>query len=129
MGINLAGFAPTETAALLDEPFDIAGRAGLHCAPYAHKHQGTFPNGTVRLSVGLLTTAEEMREAAAELRALARDRIVIIVAHRPGTLAACDRVIFLSDGTIAACGTHSQLVGKSFAYRAYLAISESEIHA
>jgi len=65
VGINLAGFAPTETAAILDEQFDIAVRAGLHCAPYAHKHLGTFPHGTVRLSVGLLTTAEEMREAAA----------------------------------------------------------------
>jgi cysteine desulfurase / selenocysteine lyase len=46
-------------------------RAGLHCAPYAHKHLGTFPNGTVRLSVGLLTTAEEMREAAAAFDELA----------------------------------------------------------
>ncbi|OGP96977.1 MAG: hypothetical protein A2W10_09945 [Deltaproteobacteria bacterium RBG_16_55_12] len=51
-------------AAILDEQFDIAVRAGLHCAPYAHKHLGTFPQGTVRLSVGLLTTADEMRAAA-----------------------------------------------------------------
>jgi cysteine desulfurase/selenocysteine lyase len=65
VGINLPGFAPAETAAILDEQFDIAVRAGLHCAPYAHKHLETFPQGTVRLSVGLLTTAEEMREAAA----------------------------------------------------------------
>ena len=65
VGINLPGFAPPETAAILDEQFDIAVRAGLHCAPYAHKHLGTFPQGTVRLSVGLLTTADEMREAAA----------------------------------------------------------------
>jgi cysteine desulfurase / selenocysteine lyase len=71
VGINLPGFAPAETAAILDEQFDIAVRAGLHCAPYAHKHLGTFPDGTVRLSVGLLTTAEEMREAAAAFDELA----------------------------------------------------------
>ena len=71
VGINLPGFAPAETAAILDEQFDIAVRAGLHCAPYAHKHLGTFPHGTVRLSVGLLTTAEEMREAAAAFDELA----------------------------------------------------------
>jgi len=65
VGINLPGFAPAEAAAILDEQFDIAVRAGLHCAPYAHKHLGTFPQGTVRLSVGLLTTADEMRAAAA----------------------------------------------------------------
>ncbi len=64
VGINLAGFAPAEMAAILDEQFDIAVRSGLHCAPYAHRHLGTFPRGTVRLSVGLLTTADEMREAA-----------------------------------------------------------------
>jgi len=65
VGINLPGFAPAELAAILDEQFDIAVRAGLHCAPYAHKHLGTFPQGTVRLSVGILTTPEEMRQAAA----------------------------------------------------------------
>jgi len=65
VGINVPGFAPSEVGAILDEQFDIAVRPGLHCAPYAHKHLGTFPQGTVRLSVGILTTADEMRRAAA----------------------------------------------------------------
>ena len=30
----------------------IAVRAGLHCAPYAHKSAGTLETGTVRISVG-----------------------------------------------------------------------------
>lgn len=67
VGINLDGFAPAELAAVLDEQFDIAVRAGLHCAPYAHKHLGTFPQGTVRLSVGLQNTVEEMKQVAAAL--------------------------------------------------------------
>jgi cysteine desulfurase family protein len=67
VGINLPGLAPAELAAILDERFDIAVRAGLHCAPYAHKHLGTFPEGFVRFSVGLLTTAGEVREAASVL--------------------------------------------------------------
>jgi cysteine desulfurase family protein len=65
VGLNVDGFAPAELAAVLDEQFDIAVRAGLHCAPYAHKHLGTFPLGTVRLSVGLQNTPEEMKQAAA----------------------------------------------------------------
>jgi len=65
VGLNFPGFSPSEAAAVLDEQFDIAVRSGLHCAPYAHKHQGTFPQGTVRLSVGILTTPDEMRRAAA----------------------------------------------------------------
>ena len=65
LGLNVAGFAPAEVGAILDERFDIAVRPGLHCAPYAHRHLGTFPQGTVRLSVGILTTVEQIRQAAA----------------------------------------------------------------
>ena len=68
---------------------------------------------------GLMTT----------LRTLAHDRIVLIVAHRPDVLAACDRVFFLHDGTIAASGTHAELLATCAAYKAYLAHTESEIHS
>ena len=67
VGINTSGFSPAELAAILDERYDIAVRAGLHCAPYAHKHLGTFPNGLVRFSVGFLTTVDDVRQAAAAL--------------------------------------------------------------
>jgi selenocysteine lyase/cysteine desulfurase len=71
VGINLAGFSPAELAAVLDERFDIAVRAGLHCAPYAHRHLGTFPEGFVRLSVGILTTMEAIEQAAAAVSEIA----------------------------------------------------------
>jgi cysteine desulfurase/selenocysteine lyase len=67
VGINTAGLSPAELATILDERFDIAVRAGLHCAPYAHKHLGTFPQGIVRFSVGILTTVDDVRQAAAAL--------------------------------------------------------------
>lgn len=67
LSFNLAGFSPAELAALLDQHFDIAVRSGLDCAPYAHRHLGTFPDGAVRVSVGLLTKPEDVREAAAAL--------------------------------------------------------------
>ena len=63
------------------------------------------------------------------LTALARDRIVIIVAHRSGTLAACDRVFFIHGGTIAASGTHAHLLATNPDYRAYLAHTAAEIPA
>jgi len=47
-------------AAELDNGFDIAVRAGLHCAPLAHRTLGTLPGGTVRLSPGWSTTSEEI---------------------------------------------------------------------
>jgi ABC-type multidrug transport system fused ATPase/permease subunit len=64
----------------------------------------------------------------ATLRHLAARRIVLIVAHRASTLAACDRVLFVNEGTLSACGTHQQLLDTSPAYRAYLSATASEIH-
>ncbi len=63
------------------------------------------------------------------LTALARDRIVIIVAHRSNTLAACDHVFFIHDGTIAASGTHAHLLATNLDYQAYLAQTAAEIPA
>ena len=71
LSFNVAGFSPAELAALLDEQFDIAVRSGLDCAPYAHKHLGTFPDGGVRVSVGILTTRDDMLQAAAALNEVA----------------------------------------------------------
>jgi cysteine desulfurase / selenocysteine lyase len=71
VGINLPGLSPAELAAILDERFDIAVRAGLHCAPYAHKHLGTFPEGFARFSVGFLTQMDDVRQAAQALNEIA----------------------------------------------------------
>lgn len=62
------------------------------------------------------------------LRDLAHNRIVMIVAHRANTLAACDRVLFVHEGTLEASGSHAHLLESSSSYRAYLAATESEIH-
>jgi cysteine desulfurase / selenocysteine lyase len=54
-------------AALLDERFGICVRAGLHCAPLAHRAIGTMPDGTVRFSVSHQTTVEEVDTAVTAL--------------------------------------------------------------
>jgi cysteine desulfurase family protein len=59
-----------ELGGILDEAFDIAIRPGLHCAPYAHRVQGTFPDGAVRVSPGPFNTAEHidaLADALAEI--------------------------------------------------------------
>jgi len=38
----------------------IKTRSGLHCSPLAHKTIGTYPNGTVRLSISYFTTKKEI---------------------------------------------------------------------
>ena len=46
---------------------DIAVRAGLHCAPLAHRTAGTFDTGTVRASFSVFNTGGEVRQLAAAL--------------------------------------------------------------
>ena len=38
----------------------ICCRAGLHCAPSAHRHFGTLETGAVRLAPSAFTTREEI---------------------------------------------------------------------
>lgn len=60
LSFTCAGMDPAMLAFMLDQRFDIAVRAGLHCAPQAHRTLGTFPGGTLRLSPGWFTTSEEI---------------------------------------------------------------------
>lgn len=60
LSFTVSGVDPSLLAVELDHGFDIAVRAGLHCAPLAHRTLGTLPGGTVRLSPGWSTTSEEI---------------------------------------------------------------------
>jgi len=60
LSFTCTGTDPATLAFMLDQHFDIAVRAGLHCAPYAHRTLGTFPGGTLRISPGWFTTSEEI---------------------------------------------------------------------
>lgn len=60
------------------------------------------------------------------LRALARSRIVLIAAHRVSTLAICDRILFVSGGSLIAAGSHEELRRDCRQYREYLSLAESD---
>ncbi len=65
------GVSTGEADGLLSSQYNILVRAGLHCAPLAHKTIGTFPDGTIRLSMGYFNTIEEIRLAVQALRRIA----------------------------------------------------------
>ncbi|MBN1105738.1 MAG: aminotransferase class V-fold PLP-dependent enzyme [Deltaproteobacteria bacterium] len=62
--INLAwmeeGISPAHAEKELRSEYDILVRVGLHCAPLAHQTLHTYPEGTVRLSMGYFNTIEQM---------------------------------------------------------------------
>jgi cysteine desulfurase / selenocysteine lyase len=60
LSFTVAGTDSSALAFELDQRFDIAVRAGLHCSPRAHRTLGTFPDGTVRMSPGWFTTREDI---------------------------------------------------------------------
>ena len=51
----------------------IAVRAGLHCAPLAHKTAGTLERGTVRVSVSAFSQPQELRVLANRIRQARRN--------------------------------------------------------
>jgi cysteine desulfurase family protein len=60
LSFTASGKDASSIAFELDHRFDIAVRAGLHCAPRAHQTLGTFPSGTVRVSPGWFSTREDI---------------------------------------------------------------------
>lgn len=60
---NIKEMAPSEVARLLDHDYDVASRAGLHCAPGAHDAVGSGGRGSVRLSVGPFNTPADIEAA------------------------------------------------------------------
>jgi cysteine desulfurase family protein len=72
ISFNIEGRDPVFVADELDRTYDIACRAGLHCAWLAHKAQGTDQAGTVRLSLGALSTEQDVDVALAAVRTTAQ---------------------------------------------------------
>ena len=71
---NFDGMDPMQAGARLDVDFDVACRTGLHCAPLVHESLGTAPGGSVRFSLGPMTTRADVEASAAAVRALAAER-------------------------------------------------------
>ncbi|WP_017725810.1 aminotransferase class V-fold PLP-dependent enzyme [Halalkalibacterium ligniniphilum] len=60
VSFQMEGLDSHEVATILDEHYQIAVRAGLHCAPLAHDTLQTSETGLVRVSFGPYNTAEEV---------------------------------------------------------------------
>lgn len=60
ISFNITNMDTAELSFTLDSDFGIKNRSGLHCSPLAHKTIGSFPSGTVRLSLSYFNTKEDM---------------------------------------------------------------------
>ena len=60
VAFNVRDYDSNEVADILSSEYDICVRAGLHCAPLAHKYLGTLDRGAVRVSLGYDNTLSEV---------------------------------------------------------------------
>jgi cysteine desulfurase family protein len=63
ISLNIDGIEPSEVGLRLDEEYNILCRVGLHCSPAAHRTISTFPAGTLRLSLGIFNTEDDVDAA------------------------------------------------------------------
>jgi len=68
VSFNIRNLPPSEVSQILSEKYEIMTRPGLHCSPAAHKTLGTFPDGTVRISLSYLNTEKEIDQLIAALK-------------------------------------------------------------
>ena len=69
---------------------------------------------------------ETERDIQTELRALARGRTVIVIAHRLSTVVDADRIVVLEDGRVAEEGSHDALLARGGRYAAMWSRQGSE---
>jgi selenocysteine lyase/cysteine desulfurase len=60
VSLAVEGWDPAILAFYLDREYGIAVRAGLHCAPRAHRTIGSYPTGTLRISPGWFNTLADV---------------------------------------------------------------------
>lgn len=61
LSFNIRGKDCERVSQYLDENYGICVRAGLHCAPLAHRSMNTDASGTVRISPSYFTTDKDIR--------------------------------------------------------------------
>ena len=60
ISFNINDMDPSLVGYMLDSEFNISSRTGLHCAPLAHKTVGSYPNGSIRISLGYFNIEKEI---------------------------------------------------------------------
>ena len=63
---------PLSGSGAMSAAADIMTRCGLHCAPSAHKTLGTFPQGTVRFSIGYANAECDVDAAISAIKEILR---------------------------------------------------------
>ncbi|MFQ5768843.1 MAG: aminotransferase class V-fold PLP-dependent enzyme, partial [Acidobacteriota bacterium] len=71
VSFRLKPFAPRQVETVLAHSYGIHVAAGLHASPDVHRTMGSFPEGTVRISVSWFSSEGDVDRTVAALREIA----------------------------------------------------------
>jgi len=74
VSFDIQGLSSSESSMYLEDEFDILCRSGLHCAPSAHKTIKTFPEGTIRFSLGIFSNQDDVHRSVNAVRKIAENK-------------------------------------------------------
>lgn len=74
LSITIDNYDASDVGTRLDADYGIQVRAGLHCAPLIHDHQGSSPQGTIRFSLGPFNTEEHIDATIKAVQTIAKGR-------------------------------------------------------
>ncbi len=78
VSIVIEGYDPQEVALALDAAYRIQVRPGLHCAPQMHRSLQTHASGgTVRFSLGVFNTSDQIETTIRAVAEIASSRVAI----------------------------------------------------
>lgn len=60
ISFNIKNKRPEDVSTILDQKYDIMLRAGLHCAPTAHRVINTKDRGSLRIGIGYFNTKDDI---------------------------------------------------------------------
>ena len=69
LSFNIKGADPYDVASFLEEQSGIMVRAGLHCAPCAHRVLGTIDRGCVRAGAGIFNSMQDIEKTVETVEA------------------------------------------------------------
>ncbi|WP_066889299.1 aminotransferase class V-fold PLP-dependent enzyme [Clostridium nigeriense] len=72
VSFNIKNMDTAEVSFILDSDYGIKNRSGLHCAPLAHKTIGSFPTGTVRLSLSYFNDKKDIEYTISSLSKISK---------------------------------------------------------
>jgi ATP-binding cassette subfamily C protein CydD len=71
--------------------------------------------------------AESEGRVLQTLDTIARDRIVLVIAHRLNTITSADQIVVLQDGRVEDSGSHQALLARSLLYQKLIAAYEDDM--